>query len=869
MTPYLDEATPCDLAALGVIDDVADAVVIIDGQHRLVAFNRAASQMFGYEPAEVLGKSLDVLLPEGASSHHRDHVTRFGSGPATKLTMHDRPTLAARHRDGREFPVDITIGKTRLGDRLLFNAVIRDATEKRREEAALSASIDRLTALTQHASEGVVIADGDGRIRYASPFVETLTGIRDGRLAGTTALDLLHPDDRDTVLSTLDALSENPGRSVEYEGRVRGAGGRWIWAEITTTNLLEDPRVGGFVTNFRDISHRRAADAQREAVAALGLRALRGTPLAALAHDAAELVVDLLGADAVAILEQERDDADSLVVQACVGWPQDFVGHRMPAPADSPSGRTLAQGTPVMITDYADEADFPTKDLIDAAGIRSSLGVMIEGERGPWGLIGVLSDQPGRFSAVDADFVQAVANVFASALERDRAQVELARQALHDPLTGLPNRALLNDRIELELARTHRSPDTGLVVHFIDLDNFKRLNDTLGHEAGDELLRQVAQRLRGAVREEDTVARFGGDEFVVVTRILPHSPSPLVSADRILTALRRPYDVRGSELFVTASIGVVISSHAHDSVESLLRDADAVMYEAKNLGRDRYAVFNKDLRAQLMKRAELERDLRSVLSSDELRVYYQPVVDSTTGRTTGLEALLRWVHPQRGLIPPGEFIPTAEDTGMILPIGRWVLHRACEDLAQFQQRHQRPDLGVSVNLSPRQLTDPALIQSVRAALAATGIAPSTLRLEITETTIVEDLARATSTLESISELGVGLVIDDFGTGYSSLTYLKQLPIICIKIDRSFVTDICADPADRAIVAAVSELTEKLGICAVAEGVETPAQLAAVRELGCTLIQGYHYSPALPAPELDAWLRCPLPATLAGPTARRG
>lgn len=834
----------------GLLDAVGDAVVMIDETQRIVAFNRAACEMFGYDAAEVLGRTLDMLLPEGVAEGHRQIVAALGSERASfgPLALRD---VSARRRNGTEFPIELTVASAQLGGVRVMSAVVRDVTSALARAAARTETIERVTAVLQHASDGLVIAGPDGCISYASPYAERLLGAESGGLVGADGASFLHPDDFAANLELLGETHEKPGASVRYEGRVRACDGRWVWVEITMTNLLDDPRVGGFVTNFRDISGPRAAAAQREAVAEFGLWALRGASVGELAHRASELVTKFFDTDAAAVTQ--RVGEDSLVVRACVGWPQSVVGMTMAAPPGSPSARTLASGKPVVIEDYAAEAPFPSKEMIDAAGIRSSLGVAIAGADGPWGVLGVLSNEPARFTMTDAAFVQTLSNVLASAIERSRAEEELARQALHDPLTGLPNRALLTDRIELGLAATSRAPESHLVVQLIDLDNFKRVNDTLGHTAGDDLLREVARRLRDAVRAEDTVARFGGDEFVVVTELTEHSENPVVLTERILSTLREPYDLRGGELFVTASIGIATSTHVSSSADSLLRDADAVMYEAKALGGNRAAIFDRKLRADLVNRAELERDLRQALARDELHVLYQPVVNSTTGRLVGSEALLRWQHPERGLLTPDRFIRIAEDTGMIVPIGRWVLQRACEQLAEWQRTHGQPDLGASVNLSPRQLADPDLVPSIRDALASTGIDPATLRLEITETMIVDDLALAESTIASIAELGVGLIIDDFGTGYSSLSYLKRLPIVCIKIDRSFVTDVCQDPADQAIVASVSELAQRLGVCTVAEGVETAEQLAAVRGLGCTLIQGFYYARPLAASELDDWL----------------
>jgi diguanylate cyclase (GGDEF)-like protein/PAS domain S-box-containing protein len=837
-----------------VVEDVADAVVMIDGDHRIVAFSRAARDMFGYDTVDVIGEPLDVLLPVGLGERHRDRVDQFASGVVSRQAMSDRRTLMGRRRNGDEFSVEITIAKSSFAGGVFFNAVIRDVTSRRRDDERLSASLGRFEALVRQASDGITIADVRGRILYASPAAQGLLGVSECELVGMSGVGLLHPDDNQLVSGLLTEALATPGESVHYEARLRGRDDAWMWAEVTATNLTDDLAIGGFVFNFRDISQRKAAEAQRAAVATLGSRALAGMSLEVLAREAATYVIDLVGADSAAVLERVESQSYELAVRACVGWPEEFVGRRVVATAGSPTARTLSTGRPVIVEDYATEPPFPGKELVDAANIRSTVSVVIPGHGGPWGLLGVMSAEPRSFSSTDADFVQAIANVLASAVERDHTAEELSRQALRDPLTGVANRALLADRVEHALATARRSADASLAVLFVDVDNFTRINDSLGHDVGDRLLCDVARRIQATVREEDTVARFAGDEFVVVTRHRTGSDSPLVLADRVMYALRQPYEVDGHELFVTASIGIAISSDHSDSVDSLLRDADAAMRQAKYHGRDRCMLFDSDVRAELVGRLETERDLRVALARDELVVYYQPVVDATTGNVAGAEALVRWLHPERGFISPAEFIPIAEDAGLIRPIGRWVLRSACMQLARWQAELGRPDLSVSVNLSPRELADPEIVDEVSDAIALSGLAPASLRLEITETSVVDDVVRAAGTLSAIAELGVGLVLDDLGTGYSSLSHLKELPVSCIKIDRSFVSGVCDDPADRAIVAAVTELAHQLGVCAVAEGVETPEQLAMVQSLGCNLIQGYIYAPALPPSDFEAWLR---------------
>jgi diguanylate cyclase (GGDEF)-like protein/PAS domain S-box-containing protein len=739
--------------------------------------------------------------------------------------------------------------------------VLNDAPRRRAVSAAARAgapprgALAGLEAVARHAWDGVVIWDADLRIVYASPYLERLAGVAPGGLVGRRGVSRMHPDDYAAHKPRIEEILARPGASVRYEARIADARGEWVWNEITTTNLYDDPAVRGLVANVRDVSARRTADAQREAVATLGSRALAGWPLGRLAQEAVRIVVELLRADTAAVLEHVQPGDETAVVRACVGWPIDATGYQLPAPPGSPTARVLAEGRAVVVADYREEEAFPTKSEVDASGLRASIGVPIAGRDRPWGVLGVLSAQPHRFSATDADFVQAVANVLASTIERDRAQAELLRHALQDPLTGLANRALLVDRVDHVLATLRRARGDTVVVLFVDVDRFKRVNDTLGHEVGDELLRQLAGRLRSVVREEDTVARFGGDEFVVaVRRRRGEKEQIVVLAERILAAIRDPFSIDDRTLHVTASVGIAATDDAGDNAERLLRDADAAMYEAKAAGRDRYEVFDQELRVHLVHRLDVEAELRAAVRDGALRVWYQPVVDTSSGFVAGFEALLRWAHPTRGTVYPADFVPIAEETGLICPIGELVLREACEQVARWQLALADPTLGVSVNVSPRQLADPAFPAQVEAALTATGLRAGALQLEITETMIVEDLARAAHVLDAIAALGVGIVVDDFGTGYSSLSHLKQLPVHCVKIDRSFVVDVARDPVDRAIVAAVVELTRQLGACAVAEGVETTEQLLALHDLGCTLVQGFVHAPALPAHEVEAWLR---------------
>ncbi len=625
-----------------------------------------------------------------------------------------------------------------------------------------------------------------------------------------------------------------------------------IRGEVIADHASVPTRVVG---TFQDVTARervrelalRRADAQR-AVAELGERALGTTDLDGLFDEAVASISSVLRVEMAGLSEWIPED-DEFMILAEVGM--DAAGARYAGSKGSLSGYTLLTGKPAVVADWSTENRFERPAIVDKLGASSAVNVVVKQRGRSFGVLIAASRELRTFDTDEISFVQAVANVLSAAIDRVDAEDEMRHQGLHDPLTGLPNRVLFVDRLDQALAQAKRSGGP-VGVLFCDVDQFKLVNNSLGHETGDELLRAVAQRFSELLRPGDTLARFAGDEFGVLVGEVSSVREVTRIAERVAASLASPFVVADGEHFVTASTGIAIGDGT-ESAETLLRDADLAMRRAKERGRGRYELVDELMRERAVGQLRTENDLRRALDRDELRVHYQPIVSLATGVIGDFEALARWEHPERGLLSPAEFIPMAEESGLVVELGDRVLALACEQAARWRLEHPQTPVGISVNVSARQLADHEFPARVASVLERTGLPATSLRLEVTETTLVEEHQWSVDNFARLKGFGVGVVLDDFGTGFSSLGYLRRFPFDLLKIDRSFIDQI-SNRTNAAIVTAVIGIAEALELEVVAEGVETKSQLAAVKALGCHHAQGYLFSRPVPVADATALLR---------------
>jgi len=598
------------------------------------------------------------------------------------------------------------------------------------------------------------------------------------------------------------------------------------------------------VATARDLTERLRAEARQaavlkyqERVARFGQLALAQRQPAELIERAVQAVLEALGAEAVAYVEPEPGAA-ALVVRALVGVAD---ANTQPATAPCPPGSPLGDAMHTGARAVVDGAGLP---FPWAQELRSTVLLPVRGDNGVRGMVCAGFKDPNAFAAEELNFAEAAASVLSAALQRIESENRLAYLAQFDPLTGLANRTLLADRFSQMIAQARRH-GTPLAVLFIDLDSFKTVNDTLGHAGGDELLKEVALRLQATVREGDTVARISGDEFAIVLADMAQLEDAALVAQKVIDGLAATVDVSGKEVFVTASVGIAVFPSDGADADTLIDAADAAMYRAKESGRNTFEFFTADISQRSRARAHMSAELRRALEREEFALVYQPKIDLATREATGAEALLRWKHPARGLVSPAEFIPVLEETGLIVPVGDWVLRRACADLKAWQAAGL--SVGpVAVNLSARQFRRGDLDSHIKALVAGVGVQPDLIELEITESQLMHDPDHAIRMMRALRDAGMRIAIDDFGTGYSSLAYLHRFPVSALKIDRSFVKDMTKGKDGATIVRTIIELAHSLAFTVVAEGVETEEQANALGLLRCEYAQGFLFAKPMPA-----------------------
>ncbi|MBW4441378.1 MAG: EAL domain-containing protein [Plectolyngbya sp. WJT66-NPBG17] len=669
-----------------------------------------------------------------------------------------------------------------------------------------------LQTVVENLNDGVVITNLQDQVMYVNSRLAKLVGCSVAEMLGKPAHHFFH---------AIEGWFDFQGASEEAqpfygwkEGQLRRKDGRKFWAEVNAT-LLCNATGGatGTLITVKDITERKWLEEY--------LRLLESVVV-----NANEIVM-------ISQLEESIDDPLSLRII--------YVNDAFSRTTGYSSGEAIGKSALVLLGDKTSSSEVARirSTLKAFEPVRAEVILYRKSETHFWVDVNMvpIRNEQGQVT----HFVSVMREV----TERKIVEEQLRRNAFHDSLTGLPNRLLFMERLSQTVDRTKEDKSYRFALLFLDLDRFKVINDSLGHMIGDQLLIAIARRLEACLNQHDTVARLGGDEFTILLENIQQDSDATKIAERVQQALSTPFNLDGHEVFTSASIGITLSSTEFDRPEDLLRGADIAMYRAKAHGKACHEVFDTDMHTHVVALMQLENDLRRAVERQDFELYYQPIVALATGQIMGFEALVRWLHPEQGIISPGKFVPIAEETGLIIPLGQWVLREACRQLKQWQDEFaSEPPLSISVNLSSRQFSQPSLINQIRQILTDTGVDAHCLKLEITESAIMENTESAMDMLLQLKAMGIQLSVDDFGTGYSSLGYLYRFPMDVLKIDQSFVSRVDVDGEKLELVRTIITLAWNLGMDVVAEGVETTKQLAQLKALKCEYAQGYLFSKPL-------------------------
>ena len=852
--PAHEQATRAtdQVATHPLVRDAPVAIYTLDLDGIVRFWNRAAERLFGWTAGEVLGGRLPFLDPATDPGADRIRERLLAGEPVHEYEF--RP----RSRDGRRPHVVGSVSALRDAEGRPVGLVgfALDVTSEREAATALETAERRWRLLLESTSDTVTVLDAEGRVKLTTGEFDDVLGYATGSWAGRDGFELLHPDDLDRARAVFAELLRHPGRQYREELRTRHADGHYELIEYTAVNRLADPVIEGIVVTTRNVTEKRRTEALvSDEADILELIAQGGALPETLAAVVRMIEHHVLGRAAIFLLP-ENAPPGALVTGG--GDLLDALERAGRHGVSGPCALAIDRREPVVVDDVRSDpltcAD--PQPLLDAGLVAAwSQPILDPHGTAVLGTIAVYHDRPHRPDERELTVVGTASHLAAIAVERDRTLRDLEYRAHHDPLTGLPNRAAVLEALDRALAPPRAAGDR-VGVMLIDLDRFKVVNDSLGHATGDAVLVAFGRRLQAVVGSRHLVGHLGADEFIVVLERHADADTARDLASRLDLALTEPFTIEDPldgtehEIFVTCSIGVAVTTGPDETSHDLLQHADAAMYRAKERGRDRMEIFDAEMRRRVVEQLRTDHELRLAVERAELQLHYQPKVEVATGRIIGVEALLRWPHPERGLVLPAAFIGVAEETGLIVRIGRWVIEEAVRQARAWVDRI--PGIGqlsVAVNISARQLSTPGLVATVARVLDRHAWPPEQFTLELTETILVDDAEAALAALGQLEALGIRLAIDDFGTGYSSLSYLHRFPVHIVKIDRSFVRPLRADGEGSPVASAVVSMARALGLATVAEGVEEPAQLDGLRVMGCDLAQGFLFTPALPANEL--------------------